>query len=78
MFYPEYEFELDDVEAERLGLREARDAVVFCVVTLRDRPEDSTVNLLGPIVVNRLLARGRAGRVPDVGYSARAPLAIAS
>src|SRR5215510_1717926 len=53
VFYPDYEFELDSGMAERLGLTASEDAVVFTVVTLRDKAEDSTVNLLGPIVVNR-------------------------
>src|SRR6516225_9909581 len=43
VFYPEYEFELDAGAAERLGLTASEDAVVFAVVTLRDRPEESTV-----------------------------------
>ena len=53
VFYPDYEFDLDDAAAERLGLAVADDAIVLAVVTLRDRPEDATLNLLGPIVVNR-------------------------
>src|SRR3954452_1484968 len=53
VFYPDYEFDLDDATAERLGLAEADDAIVLAVVTLRDRPEDATLNLLGPLVVNR-------------------------
>ena len=38
VFYPEYEFELDNGTAERLWLAQAEDAVVFAVVTLRDVP----------------------------------------
>jgi flagellar assembly factor FliW len=78
VFYPDYEFELDSATAERLGLERAEDAVVFAVVTLRDRPEDSTLNLLGPIVVNRLTHEAAQVVLPSAGYSVRAPLAIAS
>jgi flagellar assembly factor FliW len=78
VFYPEYEFELDNGMAERLGLSEASDAVIFAVVTLRDRPEDSTLNLLGPIVVNRFTHEAAQVVLPSAGYSVRAPLAIAS
>src|SRR5689334_11729126 len=45
VFYPDYEFEMDSNTAERLHLQAADDAVVFCIVTLRGRPEDSTLNL---------------------------------
>jgi flagellar assembly factor FliW len=78
VFYPEYEFELDTGTAERLSLTAAEDAVVFTVVTLRERPEDSTVNLLGPIVVNRFSHEAAQVVLPSAGYSVRAPLAIAS
>jgi flagellar assembly factor FliW len=77
-FYPEYEFRLDDVEAERLGLREARDALVFCMVTLRDKPHHATVNMLGPIVINRRTLEAAQVVVPAIGYGTRAPLAVAS
>ncbi|MDP9334147.1 MAG: flagellar assembly protein FliW [Actinomycetota bacterium] len=78
VFYPEYDFELDSGTAERLVLAGAEDAVVFAVVTLRERPEDSSLNLLGPIVVNRFTHEAAQVVLPSAGYSVRAPLAIAS
>jgi flagellar assembly factor FliW len=78
VFYPEYDFELDTGTAERLALTTAEDAVVFVVVTLRERPEDSTLNLLGPIVVNRFTHEAAQVVLPSAGYSVRAPLAVAS
>jgi flagellar assembly factor FliW len=78
VFYPTYEFELDNGTAERLALTGAEEAVVFAVVTLRERPEDSTLNLLGPIVVNRYTHEAAQVVLPRAGYSVRAPLAIAS
>jgi flagellar assembly factor FliW len=78
VFYPDYEFELDNGTAERLNLSQAEDAVVFAVVTLRDVPSDSTLNLLGPIVVNRFSHEAAQVVLPSAGYSVRAPLAITS
>ncbi len=78
VFYPDYEFEVDAGTAERLRLNAAGDAVVFAVVTLRDQPEDSTLNLLGPIVVNRVSHEAAQVVLPSSGYSVRAPLALAS
>ena len=78
VFYPDYEFELDSGTAERLGLNAADDAVVFAVVTLRERPEDSTLNLLGPIVVNRFTHEASQVVLPSAGYSVRAPLAVSN
>jgi flagellar assembly factor FliW len=76
VFYPEYEFDLDDASAERLGLAVSDDAIVLAVVTLRDRPEDATLNLLGPIVVNRHTHEAAQIVLPTSSYSVRAPLAV--
>ena len=78
VFYPDYEFDLDDASAERLGLSVSDDAIVLAVVTLRDRPEEATLNLLGPIVVNRHTHDAAQVVLPTSSYSVRAPLAVAS
>src|SRR5258705_7306231 len=52
-FFPNYEPELDDTTAERLGINAADDAIVLVIVTLGERPEDATANLMAPIVVNQ-------------------------
>jgi len=55
-----YEPELFDEDAANLGLAGAADAMVLNVVTLAHHsPLEATVNLVGPIVVNR---RTRIGR----------------
>jgi flagellar assembly factor FliW len=77
VFYPDYEFDLDDATAERLGLREADDAIILAVVTLRDRPEEATLNLLGPIVVNCQSHEAAQVVLPTTNHSVRAPLAFA-
>jgi flagellar assembly factor FliW len=77
VFYPDYEFEMDAPSAERLGLNESGDAVVFAVVTVGERPEEATLNLLGPIVVNRRTHEAAQVVLPASGYSVRARLALA-
>jgi flagellar assembly factor FliW len=77
VFYPDYEFELDAPSAERLGLQDAGDAVVFVMVTLGETPEVATLNLLGPVVVNRHTHEAAQVVLPTSGYSVRAPLALA-
>lgn len=49
-FYPSYEFELPDDEAEELGIES--DVLVRCIVTLKEQVEASTINLLAPIIFN--------------------------
>lgn len=75
---PEYELELFDADAKALDISESSEAAVFNIVTLRpDAPLDATVNLIGPIIVNR---RTRVGRQLVIAnhsrYSARHRLII--
>ncbi len=57
-FFPEYAPEIDDDDARRLGISEAEEALLLLVVTVGEQPQDATVNLFAPIVVN---SRTRAG-----------------
>src|SRR5580704_7110686 len=51
---PDYEIELFDSDAASIDLSDPADAVVLNVVTLRPQaPLEATLNLTGPIVVNR-------------------------
>lgn len=50
VFYPAYEFELPDDEAEELAIES--EVLVRCILTLKEDIEDSTINLLAPIVMN--------------------------
>jgi flagellar assembly factor FliW len=75
VFYPDYEFELDKSTSERLSLSDPGDSIVLCVVTLGDRPEEATVNLLGPIVVNRYTHEACQAVLDPSLFNVRAPLA---
>lgn len=70
---PGYELELFDTDAQAIGLTDAADAMVLNIVTVRrEHGVQATVNLTGPIVVNR---RTRVGRQVVIAnhskYSAR-------
>jgi flagellar assembly factor FliW len=55
-----YEPELFDEDAAGLGLSDPSEAMVLNIVTLKNQmPLDATINLVGPIIVNR---RSRTGR----------------
>ena len=59
LFYPEYGFELPDSDAEALGLRGPEEALVRCLLAVREAAQETTANLLAPIIFNR---RTRCGR----------------
>lgn len=57
---PGYELEIFDEDADQLGITDPSQAMILNIVTLRrQNPVEATVNLIGPLVVNR---RSRVGR----------------
>lgn len=57
---PNYELELNDADAEFLGEEVATDAFVLTVLTLKSaEPQKATINLIGPIVINRQTLIGK-------------------
>ena len=74
VFFPDYEPEVDDATAERLDLERGEDAIVLAMVTLGEAAADATVNLLGPIVVNRHTNHAAQAVLASSGYDVRTPL----
>ena len=75
-FFPEYEVELSDSEAERIGVTDPADADVYVTVRAAESLEDFTVNLRAPI----LISKGRGFQVINEaeGAPVRAPLFVAA
>ena len=73
---PGYEPELFDEDAEQLSLRDAAEAMILNIVTLhRQQPVEATVNLIGPLVVNRRTRIGRQLVISNYSrYDAHHPL----
>ncbi len=72
----DYAIEISDDDAARLGIAAPEDAFLLNIVTIRPAaPEHATVNLIGPIVVNRRTLVGRQVVIANFhDYSARHPL----
>lgn len=74
IFFGDYEVRLTDDEAARLGLSEAGQAEVMCVVRAAPDPAGCTINLAGPIVVHSARRICRQIVNDTAGYSVRQPL----
>ncbi|WP_370327177.1 flagellar assembly protein FliW [Euzebya sp.] len=74
-FFPDYEPTLDTATVDALGLGSADDADVYVVLTVGETLQDTTANLLGPVVVNRTNGRAVQAILHQPGLSTRAPLA---
>lgn len=51
-FKADYSFELEESEKERLKIIDDEDVVVYSIITLNDSLENSTMNLLAPVIIN--------------------------
>lgn len=76
---PDYAPELFDEDAASLGIATAEDALLLNIVTVgRTQPATATVNLVGPIVINRHTRQARQVVISNhARYSARHPLVTA-
>lgn len=77
LFFPQYEVELDDQSASTLGIEDASEALVLMIVTLGERPEDATANLLGPVVINVRTREALQVVLPEAGWGTKVPLLAA-
>lgn len=76
---PDYAPELFDDDASALGITDSADALVFNIVAVRDDSASATVNLVGPIIINRHTRVARQVVVANhAQYDARHPLVTAS
>jgi len=71
-----YEPEIFDEDANALDISDPSEAMVLNIVTLRQQsPVDASVNLIGPVIVNRRTRLGRQLVISNYSrYSAHHPL----
>jgi flagellar assembly factor FliW len=67
-FFPEYEVELTDEQADALGLDDPNESVTFTTVTVSREEGKVTANLLGPIVINSRTLQARQIVLEDDRY----------
>ena len=60
VFFPEYEFELDDESQARLGIKTQEDMLIYTLLTIPDgKVVDMTANLMAPVVLNQNTMQAR-------------------
>jgi flagellar assembly factor FliW len=70
----DYEVPVDSDTADALGIAEPDDAFMLAIVAVGGDGGEHTVNLLGPIVVNRHSGQARQVVLVDSDYPLRHPL----
>lgn len=75
---PNYAPDIPEADVEFLGFKEPDDALLFSIVTLRG-PNCATLNLKGPIVINRHTHVGKQVIIANAtNYSVEHPLPVAA
>jgi flagellar assembly factor FliW len=73
---PEYLPDISPEDAEAIGIEHPEDATIYNIVTLRPGGR-ATVNLKGPVVLNRYTMRGKQVVISNAAdYSVRHPLPV--
>ena len=72
---PDYEVDIDNEEIAAIGIHAPEDALVFAIVTIR--PDGNmTVNLQGPLVIDRKSKVGRQAILSDPRWKTQHKLEI--
>lgn len=74
LFFPDYEPDVSDEVVESVGIAGPDDAMVLVIVTVRQPVQDSTANLLGPLVINVHDLRGVQAVLEPDRWSTAQPL----
>ena len=54
LFFPDYEFELDDENQKELGIESQEDMQIYTLITIPNgQIKDMTTNLMAPVVLNQ-------------------------
>ncbi len=70
-FFSDYEFKLEDEVVEELNLAENKLPQIINMVTIPEKLEDMTANLLAPIVINRRTRQGKQVILEKTSYGTK-------
>ena len=70
----DYEIDLDDEFIKELDIKDEKDVLVICLITLGKSLKDSTANLKAPIIMNIKNNRGKQLILQDDKYKIKEPL----
>jgi flagellar assembly factor FliW len=74
MVDPTYEFRLTDSDMEDINSKNPAEVAVFAVATIPEDPNEATINLMAPIVINEKDRCGKQVILHESKYSVKHPL----
>ncbi|TGB02368.1 flagellar assembly protein FliW [Halobacillus salinus] len=76
VFYKDYEFVIDEQTKKELDLQSPEEVDLYCVMTLQDPFDRSTMNLQAPIIVNKTNHRAKQMILNDPKYHTKHSLQL--
>ena len=75
IFFPDYEFQLEDDVTEKLGIRDPEDIILYTLLTIPNGEiADMTTNLMAPIVINNRTLDAKQVVLEKSRYTTKHPL----
>lgn len=71
LFKPDYEPAISKEQLGELEIGKMEDILLYVIVTIRENPEESTANLIGPIVINKTKRIGKQIIIDDDRYTTK-------
>ena len=72
VFFPDYEFELDDEVLKHLGIKQQEEILIYALITIPGgKVENMTANLMAPVVINTTNMQARQVVLDRSGYTTR-------
>ncbi|MEX1028741.1 MAG: flagellar assembly protein FliW [Paenibacillaceae bacterium] len=78
LFFPSYEFTLNDIVKEELEIDSEDQVLVLTLISVQDDLATATTNLLAPLVINAKTATGRQIILHDTEYTTKHRLVAAA
>jgi flagellar assembly factor FliW len=69
LFRPDYTPAMVKEQLEELRIEKPEDVLLYCIVTIRENPLESTANLIGPIIINKKQRVGKQIIIDDDRYT---------
>ncbi|WP_163099294.1 flagellar assembly protein FliW [Peribacillus alkalitolerans] len=73
---PDYDITLDPKTLQQLDINSEEDVIVFSIITLREPFENSTMNLVAPVVINQKNRKAKQVVLQNTKYTIREPLNV--
>lgn len=72
--YPEYSPNISKPQIEGLGLETPEDILMYVIVTIGQDPTNSTLNLMGPVIINTAKKIARQIILENSDYGTKEPI----